>query len=329
MVLERFAKKGAAVAGAGAGGFAGGFFSSPTFLILGALVVGLVFFGSDIRKALAGFGENLGQIQLPSLPSIEFPDITFPSFEFPDITFPDITFPSFDVDFGAAGQASADFIAGLQQQFNQFLEGIGGMGGGGLPLPPDVEDTGLIPDVATVCPCGSNVVQDIMGDVSQTCIPCPEAPLEGDPAFIGPVQPTQMITPSEQQIEEEFTQVMDQLQLPGGFVGAGPSFQGGTIFETPDCFLSLNQLINKYGVSASQAANIKAIACTNQPGFQPTDIPEEFEFGTSTGSGLLPGETQIVTGGATLESEAKKAACTSCELFGLNCPICMGVVNFG
>jgi len=115
-------------------------------------------------------------------------------------------------------------------------------------------------------------------------------------------------------------------ELPPGFTGGGPSFEGGSIFETNDCFLSLSQLIDKYGVSASQAANIKAIACTAEPGEQPTDIPEEFDFGTSTGSGLLPGEEQIVTGGATLESEAKRGACLSCELFGLNCGICRGEI---
>jgi len=323
MVLERFAKKGAAVAGAGAGGFAGGFFSSPTFLILGALVVGLVFFGSDIRKAFAGFGENLGQIQLPSLPSIEFPDITFPDITFPSL---DIDFPDISASFGAAGEQAGQFFTGLQEQFNQFLEGIGGNGGGGLPLPPDVPDTGLIPDVATVCPCGSRVVQDIMGDVQQTCIPCPEemVPLPGDPSFIGPVQPDEMFSldtfgQTEQKIEEEFAQVMDQLELPGGFVGAGPSFEGGTIFETPIENLSLSQIIDQFDVTASQAADIRARA---------QDDFGSFDFGTNTGSGFGPGDDPLtdplVTGGATLGSEEQRAACVSCELYGLNCPICRG-----
>jgi len=334
MVLERFAKKGAAVAGAGAGGFTGGFFSSPTFLILGALVVGLVFFGGDIRKAFGSLGESFGKIGDFQLPDISLPDITFPSIEFPDITFPsfDIDFPDVSNIFGAAGEQATDFFAGLQEQFNQFLEGIGGNGGGGLPLPPDVEDTGLIPDVATVCPCGSTVVQDIMGDVSQTCIPCPGVPEEGDPDFIGPVQPDESFMLPE---TEPFTPPITPPtppgpELPPGFVGGGPSFEGGSIFETNDCFLSLNQLIDKYGVTASQAANIKAIACTAQPGEQPTDIPEEFDFGFSTGSGFGPGEDplteMLVTGGATLESEAQKASCVSCELFGLNCPACHGEI---
>jgi len=336
MVLERFAKKGAAVAGSGAGGFAGGFFNNPGVIIIGALAVGLLFFGGDIRKAFGSLGENLGKVELP--------DITLPTINFPQITFPDITFPSFDIDFpdisatfGAAGEQAGEFFAGLQEQFNQFLEGIGGNGGGGLPLPPDVEDIGLIEDPATECPCGSNVVQDIMGDVSQVCIPCPSQPIPepGDDDFIGPVQPDE---PTDDFSLDTFFQDTPPITppsppgptLPPGFTGGGPSFEGGSIFETNDCFLSLNQLINKYGVSASQAANIKAIACTAQPGEQPTDIPEEFEFGTSTGSGFGPGEDplteMLVTGGATLESEAQKASCVSCELFGLNCPACHGEI---
>jgi len=325
MVLERLTKKGAAVAGSGAGGFAGGLFNNPGIIILGALVVGLVFFSSDIRKAFGSLGESIGNIGQFQLPDITFPSFEFPSITFPDITFPDITFPSFD--FGAAGDASADFIAGLQEQFNQFLEGFGGNGGGGLPLPPDVEDTGLIEDVATVCPCGSNVVQDIMGDVSQTCIPCPEeefmAPLPGDPSFIGPVQPDEMFSldtfgQTEQQIEETFAETMDQLELPGGFVGGGPSFEGGTIFETDICNKSIGQIASENGISASAAADLKFQACETST----------FDFGTNTGSGFGPGDDPLtdplVTGGATLESEEQRAACTTCELFGLNCAICRG-----
>jgi len=86
MVLERLSK----TAGAGAGGFAGGFFSSPTFIILGAITVLLLFFQGDIRKAFGSFGENFGKVELPD---ITLPTINFPTFEFPEISFPEISFP--------------------------------------------------------------------------------------------------------------------------------------------------------------------------------------------------------------------------------------------
>jgi len=327
MVLERFAKKGAAIAGSGAGGFAGGFFSSPTFIILGALAVILLFFQGDIKKA---FG-NLGKIELPS---IEFPsfDFEFPSFDF--------EFPSFDFDFpdviGGVGESVGGFFEDLQKQFDDFISGFEapeGTSGGVLPLPPDVEDTGLIPDVATECPCGSTVIQDIQGDVSQVCIPCPDIPEEGDPDFIGPVQPDEPFSldtffgPVTPPVEEPFA---PPVELPSGFVGEGPSFEGGTIFERDPCFMTLNEIINAgLASSASEAADLRAIACSENVTEESVDFPEDFDFGTSTGSGIFgppTGEEGIVTGGATLESEEKKAACVSCQLFGLNCPICAGTI---
>jgi len=61
------------------------------------------------------------------------------------------------------------------------------------------------------------------------------------------------------------------------FQGGGPSFIGGQIFETPISNLSLSQIIDQFNVTASQAANIKAIA---QDGFG------DFDFGTNTGGGI-------------------------------------------
>jgi len=244
-----------------------------------------------------------------------FTNFEFPTFEIPTFEFPTFEFPTFD--------------------FGGFFGGNGG--DNGLDLPPDVEDTGLLtPEQREQCKCGTNIIQDIQGDVSETCIsPC--APEEGEDDFIGPTQCvdfpvigvgminscTGVITPfgeggfvgppeppEEPEPDEPFQPPID---LPGGFEGGGPSFQGGTIFETNDCFLSLNQLTIKYGISASAAANLKAISCSSQAGSEPTDFPEDFDFGTNVGE-------------PTLESEEKKAACVSCELFGLNCPICAGTI---
>jgi len=262
--VERAASAGARTAGRGVGAAVGTALSSPFglgALGVGAVLVGLFIFRKQISEALSGLGAGLGEglgginIQLPEIkfPEFNFPDITFPSFEFPSFEFPSFEFPSFD-----------------------FL-GLGGNGEpkpkGTLPFPPDVEDIGLIEDPAKTCPCGSNIVQDIQGDVSQVCIPCPEAPMEGDPAFIGPTQPFTLegflgladqpsIIPEQKTTEQVQSEIPDQQ-----FFGGGPSFEGGVVTETPIEFLSLSQIIDKFMVTASQAANLKAIA----QGFTPEE----------------------------------------------------------
>jgi len=116
--------------------------------------------------------------------------------------------------------------------------------------------------------------------------------------------------PPPTQITEPF---MPPVELPGGFVGGGVSFEGGTIFPRDPCFMTLNEIIEAgLASSASAAANLKAIACSENVTQEPSDFPESFDFGTN-----VPGPTP--------ESEAQKAACTSCELFGLNCPACQGI----
>jgi len=211
---------------------------------------------------------------------------------------------------------------------------MGVMGGGnGLDLPPDVEDTGLLtPEQRAACKCGTNIIQDIMGDVSETCIsPC-DIPEEGDPDFIGPVQPDEkfMLPEPEPDFDEPEPPFQPPVDLPSGFTGGGISFEGGTIFERDPCFMSLSEIIDAgLASSASAAANVKAIACSANVTGELTDFPEDFDFGSSTGSGFGPGDDPtggIVTGGATLESEEQKAACVSCQLFGLNCPICAGTI---
>jgi len=57
------------------------------------------------------------------------------------------------------------------------------------------------------------------------------------------------------------------------FSGGGVSFIGGSVTETPIRFLSLGQIIDRFGVSASRAADIRAQAL-NDFG--------DFDFGTNT-----------------------------------------------
>jgi len=263
--------------------------------------------GENLLSNLKGTQDLLNNLTT-FLTTNPFENFEFPTFEFPE-------FPTFD--FGSF----------FENFFGQFGGGNGG--GNGPDLPPDVEDTGLLtPEERAACGCGTNIIQDIQGDVSETCIsPC-DIPEEGDPDFIGPVQPDEPEPPFVEPEEPEPFQ--PPVELPPGFVGEGPSFEGGTIFERDPCFMTLSEIIDAgLASSASAAANVKAIACSANVTEEPTDFPEDFDFGTNTGSGFGPGDDQsggIVTGGATLESEEKKAACVSCELFGLNCPICAGTI---
>jgi len=63
------------------------------------------------------------------------------------------------------------------------------------------------------------------------------------------------------------------------FTGGGPSFRGGQVRETPISRLSLGQIAQKLGISASKAASLKAEATGELDRIG-------FDFGTNTGSGL-------------------------------------------
>jgi len=150
-----------------------------------------------------------------------------------------------------------------------------------------------IPSAAQLeqCQCGSTIVQDAFGNVNQTCKTCEQqdtALPSQDPSLNVPTLPASSgftggfagglldflgLTPAEKFVQEK----IQSDELPAGFSGGGPSFIGGSIFETPIQNLSLSQIIDKFGVTASQAANIKAIAA---------DDFGNFDFGTNTGGGI-------------------------------------------
>jgi len=240
-----------------AGSFLGGIFNNPGVVILGAVAIGLLFFGPGIQRAFADLGKSISG----GITGIKFPDITLPSFNFPEITLPDFSLPDFSLpDFsnvfeapsealGGIGEQATDLFTNLQNQFNAFIGGTETMA---LETPPIiVEDTGLIEDPATTCPCGSTIIQDIQGNVNQQCDPCAEVSEMVPPVING--------TPSPEPSPPIDFGVTIPPSLVGetqGFTGGGPSFIGGSIFETPIANLSLSQIINMFMVSASQAANI-------------------------------------------------------------------------
>jgi len=258
---RKIAAKGGRIAGSGAGGFLTGILGSPAGL--GAIgivtILAVIFiFREQIGKALGGIGENFGKVELPdiNLPSFEFPDITFPTFEFPDITFPDfnIDFPDFfggaGEAIGGAGEAAGDFFSGLQDQFNNFISGI-------TPKQPLTE-------------ADQFDFSGLAGGVSPK--PTGQTPPPFSDAAI-----------FAKDFPEMFMEVPDKVQIGKGvpspfqdqqFTGGGVSFEGGQIFESKP---TLSSIIDEFGVTASQAANI--LANINQ------DFGD-FDFGTNTGSGI-------------------------------------------
>jgi len=254
-----------------AGSFLGGIFNNPGIIILGALAIALLFFQKDIKNAFGSLGSSLGDITLPeiNLPTINLPTINLPSFEFPSFEFPKFEFPSI-------------------------------FGGNGLEQPQKmVEDTGLLTQEETLaCECGSTITQDAFGNVNNVCKQCAvvDTALPSlDPALNVPVLPAGTgsgildvinflgLTPAQEFVSN----------LPGGFEvfqTPGSSFVGAQINPTPIQNLSLSQIIDMFDVTASQAANIKAIS---------EDDFGDFDFGTNTGGGIgsvIPSIQQFIGG---------------------------------
>jgi len=296
-----------------AGSFLGSIANNPGIIAIAAIGLTLFIFRDRISEFFAG-------LKFPEIPAIEFPE--FPAIEFPE--FPE--FPELP-DFG--------------KLFEDFFSTFTGGGNGELQPPPagDLPSEGLgdvtIPEGCFVnsqgiIECPTPPTFDVCQSFPELCEPTP------------PMDPALLDEPSDAELfAKDFPEPFDEpegpeppfeppIDLPEGFTGEGISFEGGTIFERDPCFMSLSEIIDAgLASSASAAANVKAIACSANVTDEPTDFPEDFDFGTSTGSGFGPGDDPtggIVTGGATLESEEKKAACVSCELFGLNCPICAGTI---
>jgi len=299
-----------------AGSFLGGIFNNPGVVILGGLAIALLFFSGDIRKAFGSLGQSFGKIELPdiTLPSITLPEITFP--EFPTFETPDVS----------------GFFEDLQSQFNEFIANLPGLPGGETPplQETDAADFPTEDPLPPVCECGSTIVQDASGQVTQTCLACnggdtfetpggldidldPDLgiPVEGDPGFIGPIQP-----PSSEPLPPGVIDV--PIEDPFG-LGGGPGFEGGMTIFGGGIVDTLSEVLALFpSLTASQAAD----ALAEFPGLTQAEFAQIDADIINISSGETPpGGTM-----ATLESEAQRAACTSCQLFGLNCPLCQGTL---
>jgi len=94
------------------------------------------------------------------------------------------------------------------------------------------------------------------------------------------------------------------------FQGGGISFQGGVVRETPIEFLSLGQIIDRFDVTASQAADIRARA---------SDDFGDFDFGTNIGASNITdaiAEIQNIGAVSDLEFEGLTAEEIALRLTG-------------
>jgi len=256
---ERAASAGARTAGSGIGAGIGTALSSPFgfgALAVVALLAGLFIFRDKISEAFAG---GIGGVNV-SLPAINLPEFKFPDFDFKfpdfDFKFPEIKFPDFSFPSLFPPTEKTPTTEGLVPDPET----------NGFKLPADKSLTevvlgGLFPD---------KTVSDV-GLIGPT-LPPAEVDIVG-----GEVSP--FATPIKTLVEQSMARlvIQESTKLPFGFEGGGPSFEGGTIFETPIENLSLNQIIERFNVTASQAADIRARA---------SDDFGDFDFGVNTGQGI-------------------------------------------
>jgi len=231
----------------------GAIFNNPTFLIIGALAVGLFIF----RDKISGFFQSsIDNFELPPI-NIELPEITFP--ELPEIEFPD---------------------------FSDLFDFFGGGGNDGNA--PIITDNNVPQDLN--CPCGTKIVQTADGTVTTTCIACGggsgELPSEFGPDNI-PAECIEIpqigggsfnscsgvFTPAE--IDPIIPPIDVDPDIGGDFGGGGPTFIGGSINPISfSCGMSLSQIIDAgLASSASEAANLKFEMCEQED--------SDFDFGSN------------------------------------------------
>jgi len=280
-----------------AGSFLGGITNNPGVVILGLALGALLIFKGDITKAFGSLGSGLGNIEV-NLPDVKFPDIKFPDITFPDFKFPDFKFPDITNIFGN-GTGESD-LAGKTVPFgdSQVMipadTTVNPDGTVTSSTPPIVINGGATQeefDFAKFRAESFDTLFDIIGD-----------PKKAQELISGAGQDKSAIEKilfqagqgffNDQPVEQPSVTVQPvETNLPTGFDFFNPSgegFTGAAINPTPIGNLSLSQIIDQFNVTASQAANIKAIA---------NDDFGNFDFGTNTGSGIgsiLPSISSLI-----------------------------------
>jgi len=222
-----------------AGSFLGGILNNPGAVIALVALGAIFFFRNDIRKAF----ENISTFEFPAIELPKFPE--FPSF-------PEIKFPEFP-DFSAVFQSLAD-------QISKGFAGLGTIGGTTVSptMPPDVP-TDIPP---TTLPSG-------LGDVD-----IPPSVLDPSGIVTSETPPTfdasQFVTEAELQARLEARDAESEIApvstIPFAVVTrAEPTSQLNIGQEQPFTLAplgaqTLSSIIDRFMVTASQAANIRFIS---------------------------------------------------------------------
>jgi len=276
--------------------------------IFGLAAIAIFFVIRGAGQALGNIGNPFAGLKFPDLGS-SIGDISFPEIKFPDFNFPSFDFlgdifkkPIEDISGKEAVGAEGQTVTfGENTTFDPntgIIEGdtpptqdttTGETEAGGFPIGFFAQQRASVFDTLTqtggLSPAQAFArLKDVpFGDINalgQVLENFKESEFEGgigDPnflSFLGLSQPA----PPAQEISNI---VSGPQQLPSNIQGfqvfqtEGSSFVGGG--QAPIGALSLSAIIQMFGVSASQAANIKAIAQGNFG---------NFDFGTNTGSGI-------------------------------------------
>lgn len=232
----------------------------------------LVFLVTRAGRDLAG---ALGNINFPSIGDIKLPEINLPNI-------------NINTGFEDAQKGFQEQLDNLSKSFNDFISG--GFGGGSDSIHSDDPPFGGQP-IEEPVPSGetefaTKITQDAQGNVTTTFrdidtgdvfIPAPEPIFTEDGLNVGDVVPRD-IPRTIDDFRNQNQSVVVQSEINNQqFQGGGISFGGGVVRETPIENLSLGQIIDRFNVTASQAADIRARA-SNDFG--------DFDFGTNTGSGI-------------------------------------------
>jgi len=179
------------------------------------------------QNLLKGVNDFFTDFKLPEFPTFEFPTFEFPTFEFPTFEFPKI--------FGEPEPV-------------------------GTPVDQALAAGATPQDIAAML-----TPEEIALDPNQDPTKFLPPALPQEPTIVG-TQPTSIIDFVNNFLPKPQLDV--QSAIPDQqFQGGGVSFEGGFVSETPIENLSLSQIIDKFMVSASKAADIKAQAI----GFTPEE----------------------------------------------------------
>jgi len=227
-----------------AGSFLGGFFNNPGLVAIALGIGALLVFRKPIQEAFASFGENFGK-----LPPITLPPINFPALPaFPEIKFPE--FPAFP-DFG-------DLFSGFQTQLDTITNQLS-----------NLDQPGREMGTTTMTESGIDTTGGLADRQQAARDAIARAEAEKTLAEAGPIGGSEIVSAAN---ELEFRNRQNPIQtiiesiMPvqsaisdQQFFGGGPSFIGGSVSDTPITGKStLGFIIDKLGVTASQAADIRA-----------------------------------------------------------------------